>query len=204
MAIDSRTRIPTIYKVPADPIWQLQIEQYHQMLQTGILTDDDPVELLEGWLVTKMPKSPSHRLTTQLTREALASLAPAGYYVDDQEPLTTDESEPEPDVMVVRGHRRDYRDRHPGPQDVSLVVEVSDTTLQRDRTLKKLIYARGSIPVYWIINLLEQRLECYTAPSGPTEQPDYRQRHDYHPGEHIPVSLGEQVIGELTVADLLP
>jgi Uma2 family endonuclease len=129
---------------------------------------------------------------------------PAGYYVDDQEPLTTDESEPEPDVMIVRGHRRDYRDRHPGPRDIVLVIEVSDTTLQRDRTLKKRIYARASIPVYWIINLPEQQIECYTHPSGPTEQPDYQQRHDYHPTDHIPVSFGEQVIGELAVTDLLP
>src|SRR5947209_7884549 len=94
-------------------LWQLSVGQYHQMIQTGILTDDDPVELLEGWLVTKMPKNPPHRLTTQLTREALAPLLPAGYYVDDQEPMTTDESEPEPDVMIVRGTRRNYRDRYP-------------------------------------------------------------------------------------------
>jgi Uma2 family endonuclease len=174
------------------------------MIQTGILTDDDPVELLEGWLVTKMPKNPPHRLTTQLTREALSSLLPAGYYVDDQEPMTTDDSEPEPDVMIVRGLRRDYRDHHPGPQDIAVVIEVSDTTLQRDRTLKKQIYARGGIPVYWIINLPEQQIECYTYPSGPIEHPDYQQRHDYHSSEHIPLRIGEQIIGQLAVANLLP
>jgi Uma2 family endonuclease len=129
---------------------------------------------------------------------------PAGYYVDAQEPLTTDESEPEPDVMIVRGQRRDYRDRHPGPRDIAVVIEVSDTTLQRDRTLKKQIYARGGIPVYWIINLPEQQIECYTQPSGPAEHPDYQQRQDYHSTEHIPVPIGEQLIGELAVADLLP
>jgi Uma2 family endonuclease len=204
MAIDTRYRRPTTFKVPADPIWQLSIDQYHQMIQTGILTDDDPVELLEGWLVTKMPKNPPHRLTTQLTREAFTPLLPAGYYVDDQEPMTTDESEPEPDVMIVRGLRRDYRDRHPGPQDVALVVEVSDATLQRDRTLKKQIYARGGIPVYWIINLPERQIECYTHPSGPAEHPDYQQRRDYHPPENIPVRIGDQLIGQLAVAELLP
>ncbi|MCG8352937.1 MAG: Uma2 family endonuclease [Chloroflexales bacterium] len=204
MAIDTPARMPATFKVPVEPIWQLRIEQYHQMIRTGILTDDDPVELLEGWLVTKMPKNPSHRLTTQLTCEALSGLIPAGYYVDDQEPLTTDESEPEPDVMIVRGHRRDYRDRHPGPADIALVVEVSDTTLQRDRTLKKQIYARGGIPIYWMINLPEQQIECYTDPSGPAEQPDYQQRRDYPPAEHIPMYIGEQRIGELAVVDLLP
>ena len=203
MAIDTRTRAFTL-RIPADPIWPLRIEQYHQMIQAGILTDDDPVELLEGWLVTKMPKNPPHTLTTQLTRDALTALAPAGYYVDDQEPLTTGESEPEPDVMVVRGQRRDYRDHHPGPQDIALVIEVSDTTLQRDRTLKKQIYARGLIPVYWIINLSERQIEQYTQPSGPNEHPEYQQRQDYPMGTYIPVHLDDQSIGEIAVAELLP
>ena len=64
--------------LPADPIWQLSIGQYHQMIELGILTDDDPIELLEEWLVTKMPKNPPPRLTTQLTREVLTALLPAG------------------------------------------------------------------------------------------------------------------------------
>jgi Uma2 family endonuclease len=203
MAVDPQYRTHIMFKVPTDPIWQLSIGQYHQMIQTGILTDDDPVEFLEGWLVTKMPKNPPQRLTTQLTREALSPL-PAGYYVDDQEPITTEESEPEPDVMIVRGSRRDYRDRHPRPQDLALVVEVSDTTLQRDRTLKKQIYARGGIPIYWNINLPEQQIECYTHPSGPTEHPDYQARHDYHLTERLPLLIGDQVVGELIVSDLLP
>lgn len=204
MAVDTRYRTHTVFNVPTDPIWRLSVDQYHQMIALGILTDDDPVELLEGWLVTKMPKNPPHRLTTQLTREALTALLPSGYYVDDQEPMTTDESEPEPDVMIVRGRRRDYHDRHPGPQDVAVVIEVSDTTLQRDRTLKKDIYARGGIPVYWIINLPERRIECYTHPSGPAEHPDYQHRQDYQPTDQIPLHIGDQVVGALAVAELLP
>lgn len=204
MAVDTHVYPPSNGKIPVDSIWPLRVDQYHQMIRMGILTDDDPVELLQGWLVTKMPKNPPHRLATQLTHEALTPLVPAGYYVDDQEPLTTAESEPEPDVMVVRGHRRDYHDHHPGPQDVVLVIEVADTTLQRDRTLKKQIYARGRIPVYWIINLIEQQIECYTHPSDAAEFPDYQQRHDYHLCERIPVLIDDQRIGELAVAELLP
>jgi hypothetical protein len=71
------------------------------MIRAGILTDDDPVELLEGWLVPKMPKNPPHRITTRLTREALVGILPTGWYVDTQEPITTADSEPEPDVVVV-------------------------------------------------------------------------------------------------------
>lgn len=115
--------------VPDDTIWRLTVEQYHRMISAGILTDDDPVELLEGWLVFKMPKNPQHRLATQLTREALTRLIPAGWFVDTQEPITTYDSEPEPDVMIVRGQPRDYANRHPVPAEIALVVEVADATL---------------------------------------------------------------------------
>ncbi len=134
------------------------------MIRAGILTDDDPVELLDGWLVSKMPKNPPHCVVTRLIRQALERLVPAAWYVDTQEPLTTADSEPEPDVVVVRGETRQYLDRHPGPEDVGLVVEVADTTLQRDRTSKKRLYARAGIPVYWIVNLPESRCEVYSEP----------------------------------------
>jgi Uma2 family endonuclease len=111
------------------------------MIQAGILTEDDPVELLEGWLVTKMPKKATHTLTTQLTQEILAQIVPNGWFVNAQEPITLKDSEPEPDVAVVRGKRRNYQNRHPGPTDVALVIEVADATLQRDQIIKKRLYA---------------------------------------------------------------
>jgi len=206
MAIDTQlthrsNHAPTI---PTEPIWQLSVGQYHQMIDTGILTDDDPVELLEGWLVTKMSKKPPHRVTTQLIREAIAQLLPAGWFVDDQEPITTEESEPEPDVVVVRGQRRQYLDRHPSGQDVAVVVEVSDAMLQRDRTTKKRIYARASIVVYWVVNMPDQRVEVYTLPSGPAEHPDYRQRQDFQPSEMLPLMLDGAEVGRLLIQDVLP
>lgn len=100
-------------RIPDAPIWRLTVDQYHHMIQTGILTSDDPVELLEGWLVTKIPKTRRHSLVTQLTREALANAVPDGWFVDAQEPITTADSKPEPDVMIVRGKRRDYVEGHP-------------------------------------------------------------------------------------------
>lgn len=190
--------------VSTDVIWRFSVDQYHAMIRTGILTEDDPVELLEGWLVTKMPKNPPHSVVTQLTREALARILPSGWYVDAQEPITTADSEPEPDVVVVRGDRRQYLDRHPGPQDVALVVEVADSTLQRDRSLKKRLYAAAGIPVYWIINLLNGQIEVYTDPSGPGEQPDYRQQQNYGPADTVPVVIEDREVGLLAVRDLLP
>jgi Uma2 family endonuclease len=190
--------------VPTDLIWRLSVDQYHAMIREGILTDDDPVELLEGWLVSKMPKNPPHRIVTRLLRQALERLIPDAWYVDTQEPITTADSEPEPDVVVVRGETRQYLDRHPGPEDVALVIEVADTTLQRDRTFKKRLYARAGIPVYWIVNLPEQVCEVYTEPSGVVARPDYHQRQAYGMADAIPVVLEGVEIGRIAMREFLP
>jgi Uma2 family endonuclease len=189
---------------PDDLIWRLSVGQYHEMIRTGILTADDPVELLEGWLVYKMPKNPPHRISTRLAQQALEAVVPAGLYVDTQEPITLNDSEPEPDVMIVRGETRDYRNRHPGPEDVALIVEVADSTLERDRGVKRMIYARAGIAVYWIINVLERVLEVYYEPSGMTEDADYRQRRDYGLPDSVPVMIDGLEVGRVAVRDLLP
>src|SRR5438270_12445595 len=112
---------------------RMTVDQYHAMLP------DAPVELLEGVIVQKMPKNPPHRIATRVTHQALERIVPPGWYVDAQAPVTLAGSEPEPDVAVIRGNSRDYRDRHPGPSDVGLLVEVADTTIARDRVLKRRI-----------------------------------------------------------------
>ena len=190
--------------VPTEPIWRLTVPQYHEMIRTGILTDDDPVELLEGWLVTKMPKNRSHSLSTRLAREALEKIVPEGWYVDSQEPITTEDSEPEPDVTVVRGEPRDYADRHPDPEAVSLLVEVSDTSLARDRGPKKRLYAAARIPIYWIIHLAERQIEVYAEPSGPGEEPDYRSSHVYQASEEVPVVIDGRQIARIAAREMLP
>jgi Uma2 family endonuclease len=191
--------------VPSEPIWRLNVDQYHEMIRRGILTDDDPVELLDGWLVYKMPKNPPHRVATRSTRKALEQVVPAGWYVDSQEPITLGErSEPEPDGMVVRGESNQYLERHPGPEDVALIAEVADATLARDRGSKKRLYARANVPVYWIINLFDRQIEVYTDPTGLAEQPDYRQRQDYGPSDSVPVVIAGQEVGRIPVRDLLP
>lgn len=189
--------------VPIDVIWRFSVDQYHAMIQAGILTEDDPVELLEGWLITKMPKNPRHTLVTQLARDAIASLLPLGWYVNVQEPITTAESEPEPDVVVVRGERRQYHNHHPGPQDIALIIEVADSSLRRDRTLKKRIYAAAGISIYWIVNLFANQIEVYNDPSGPHEQPDYRQQQNYSLEDSIPLVIDGHEVSRLSVKDLL-
>lgn len=190
--------------VPTEPVWRLTVEQYHQMIRSGILSDDDAIELLSGWLIPKMPKNPQHRAATKLTRNALEAIAPDGWYVDSQEPITLDDSEPEPDIAIVRGDTRDYLDRHPGAGDLSLVVEVADSTLERDRTLKQRLYGRAGIPVYWIVNLVERQLEVYTQPVELPSGALYQQRQDYSLSDAVEVAIGDRTVGSLRVRDLFP
>ncbi len=190
--------------LPPEPIWRMSVDRYHEMIDAGILTEDDPVELLEGWLVEKMPKNPPHRRATRRLRRTLERILPPGWLLDVQEPITTLDSEPEPDGAVIRGDEDRYADHHPGPEDLALVVEVSAATLQRDRTLKLRIYARASVPVYWIVNLIDRQIEVYTDPTGPAEQPTYGQRRDYGPADDAPLVIDGREVGRVAVREVLP
>src|SRR5947207_164966 len=108
-----------------------------------------------------MAKNPPHSLATGLLRQALATLfaADSGFHVHSQDPVTLADSEPEPDGGVVCGRLRDYATRHPGPRDMPLVAEVSDSSLARARGWKKRIYAKDRVPVYCIVNLVERKIE---------------------------------------------
>jgi Uma2 family endonuclease len=204
MSVTAEPTAPADVEIPTERIYRLSVAQYHAMARHGILEEDAPVELLEGWLVQKMTKHPPHTLTTGLVRRALERVLPSGWHVKTQEPITTLESEPEPDASVVRGDLRDYGDRHPGPRDVALIVEVADTSLRQDRGPKKRIYARARIPVYWIANLVERQFEVYTAPAGPTQRPNFTEHQEYGPEGELPVVLDGKEVGRLLVRDLLP
>ncbi|MCU0543989.1 MAG: Uma2 family endonuclease [Oscillatoriaceae cyanobacterium Prado104] len=196
--------VESVAAIPNDLILRLSIEQYHATIQAGILADDDPVELLEGWLVFKIPKNPPHRVATRLVRIALENILPPGWYVDSQEPITLSNSEPEPDIVVVRGDTRQYLDRHPGAEDIAIIVEVSDRTLQRDRTIKKRIYARAGIPIYWIVNLAESQVEVYSQPLVGVDPPDYDRRLNYGRSALVPIIVEGVEIGAIDVNNLLP
>ena len=182
----------------------ISVAEYHEMIDDGLLTEDDPVELLEGSIVTKMTKNPGHCLASWRTRSSLEEVVPAGWYVTSQDPITLEDSEPEPDVSVIEGEAEYYRERHPHGRETALVVEVADTSLRGDQTVKKNIYARARIPVYWIVNLVDRQIEVYTEPSGPAEQPDFDQCEIYREGDEVSVVIRGQAVGKIAVKDLLP
>ena len=134
----------------------------------------------------------------------MEKVLPTGWFVRPQDVITLSASEPEPDVAVIRGAARQYFDRHPGPADLALVVEIADSGLQRDQVFKKSLYAQAGIPVYWIVNLVDRRVEVYTGPAGPPKHPDYRQRQDFGPADSVPLFVEQREVARLAVADLPP
>ncbi len=185
-------------------IRRFSVDEYHRMIETGILEEDDPVELLEGYLVLKMTRNPPHDGTIMLIESTLDTHIPVGWVTRTQSALTLSDSQPEPDVAVVRGDERSYLTRHPGPVDVGLLVEVADASLDRDRIDKARVYARAGIPIYWVVNLVDGCIEVFTGPSGATSIPDYAQRQDFAPGADIPFILGGTTVAAIPVSDLLP
>ena len=191
--------------VPPLPVRRFTVDEYHRMIQAGILGEDDDVELLEGWIVPKMSKNPPHdTMISIIMMDVLTPRLPGGWHCRGQSAATTADSEPEPDIAVVRGPKRDYLVRHPGPSDLAMVVEVADSSLPRDRLEKVRIYARAAVPVYWIINLVDGQVEVYTDPTGPDAGPVYRTRHDYRPGDMVPFVVDGRELGPIPVQELLP
>jgi len=190
--------------VPVTPVHRISVDEYHRMIQAGVFTENDNVELLEGWIVNKMGHNPPHDSTIDLAVGEIDAFLPADWFLRVQSAITTDDSEPEPDVAVVRGPRGRYLKSHPRPLDIGLLIEVSDTTLQGYRDDKEPLYARVRIPVYWIINLPESQVEVYTEPSGPCPDPGYRHKRIYGLQDAIPVMLESTEVGVVAVKNLFP
>ena len=187
----------------------LTVDQYHRMNEVGILPDGAPIELIDGVLVLKdrrdeggdpLTHGTRHALTIQRLRHLLEPLVAAhGWHLRTQLPVTLPpDSEPEPDLAVVRGTFDDYADRHPGPGDVAVVVEISFSSLTQDRRTKARLYADAGFPCYWIVNLRTPRIEAYEGPSGH----GYDRVTHHLPTEQLTFAIDGSPV-EVAVADIL-
>jgi len=161
---------------PVESTWQVPLttDQYHQMIETGILVEGEPIELLDGVLVRKdrsaagkdpMTVGGGHSFSVQALIDLNPKFGRFGCHIRVQQPLTIPNvDEPEPDGAIVKGTKRRYQGRHPGPAEVTCVIEVSDSSLGFDRTTKLRIYADAGIPQYVIINLVDHVVEVYSKP----------------------------------------
>lgn len=143
-------------------IWT--VSEFHQMTEAGLLDETDRVELIEGELVDRAPIGSRHAFWVDRIAEALGGGASAAYMVRVQNPVLLGErSEPRPDIALVK--RNNYADRHPGAEDILLLIEVSDTTLEYDRDVKLALYARHAITEVWLIDVNARELSVYCEPA---------------------------------------
>jgi hypothetical protein len=139
-----------------EEVYRFTVDQYESIVESGALREDDRVELLDGIVVWKMPKSPGHIASTRKCLREIALLNAPGWHSRKEEPVRIpDYDEPEPDLAVVRGAEDAFDSRLPGPQDVVLIVEIAFRSLKRDRTEKRESCGRAAIPTYWIVNLVD-------------------------------------------------
>ncbi len=184
----------------APEVYRLNVVEYERMAAAGIL-DNNRVELIDGYLVTKMTQKPPHVWAVENAHDQIGRRLPPGWSIREEKPVRIARfDEPEPDLAVVRGGRDDYRRRHPGPKDVALIVEAADTSLDRDRGPKRDAFARGRIPTYWIINLVDRQVEVHFDP----RRGDYRSIEVYRPGQDVPLTIDGVEVGRIAVNDLLP
>ncbi len=183
---------------------RFSVGEYQQLIDIGILTENDDLELLDGHLVNKMSKNPAHDGTLNKVEKRLLKVLPEAWDTRNQSVLSLKTSQPEPDLAIVLVDPDNYTTRHPTPDDLGFVIEIANSTLNTDREDKSPIYAAALIPIYWIINVLDRQIEVYTDPDLTTPLPSYRTRTDYLPGQEIPLILDGQTIAQIPVADLLP
>ena len=138
-------------------------QEYDLMIEAGVLTPEDRVELIDGEILAMTPQRSPHATAVLLVQDALRVAFGTGVHIRTQLPLALgQDSEPEPDAAVVAGAVRDYRDGH--PQSALLVIEVADSTLAFDRDVKGSLYARSGIPEYWLVNLVDACVEVHRDP----------------------------------------
>ena len=162
--------------------YKWSIDEYHQMIDSGLLSGKS-VELLNGEIVEMSPEREEHSYTNDDVAELLREKLRGKAKIRESHPITLDNSEPEPDIAVVRLPKTVYAQRHPYPQDIYWLIEVSNRTLNLDLREKSQTYARNGIPEYWIIDLVNNKLIVQTNPEGNS----YTQFTEYTKGEVSPL-----------------
>lgn len=162
------------------------IDDYHLMIKSGVLNNRS-VELIEGEIIEVSPESPLHRFTNDSIAEYLRELLHEKAKVFESHPITLNDSEPEPDIAIVCLPNTNYLTRHPYPQDIYWLIEISSTTLEDDLNRKKRIYASAGINEYWIVDLKNMDLVIFRESSGN----DYKTKATINNGAIAPLAFPE-------------
>ena len=148
------------------------VDEYRRMTETGILNPDERVELIDGQIISMSAKNPPHAATNLCAADYLRSLLAGLALIRIQDPIALSyNSEPEPDIAVVQIHPRLYQDFHPAPDNIFLLIEIADTTLETDRKRKAPAYAKAGITHYWILDVNTRQVYVFREPG----EANYRQ-----------------------------
>ena len=160
------------------------VGQYHQMIESGILTDRDRVELIKGEIIEMSPVGRRHAACVDRLTELFVLRLASKVIVRTQNPIRlSDDSEPQPDLALLRRRNDFYEMGHPQPEDIFLVIEVSDTTADFDREIKIPTYAQEGITEAWLVDLDAQVIEIYQQPTAAS----YQSKQQLHRGQTITV-----------------
>jgi Uma2 family endonuclease len=176
---------------------RFSVDDYERMVDTGILTENDRVELIRGEILDKMVIGNLHSACVKRLNKLLGALVGDRALVSVQDPIRLDDSEPEPDIALLRPSADFYAADKPVPADVFLLIEVSDSSLELDRTVKGPLYAENGIREYWIVNLEDDCVEIHRDP----EPGGYRDVRTLKRGERI--ELAELPGTTIAMADVL-
>ena len=189
---------------PKQGVRKFTVEEYHKLIEDGFFANDEKFELIEGWIVNKMSRNPPHDVAIFLAQSELSSRLPAEWVMRVQLAVTLSDSEPEPDLAIVRAPGRAYSTRHPNASEIAMVVESSSTSLEFDRSDKARIYAVAGVPVYWILNVVDGQVEVYTSPSEQGSNQGYRTQEIFEGDDQVQFVIDGRKIADIPVRDLLP
>ena len=145
----------------------LTVEEYHRMGDTGIISPDEEVELIEGQILEKPMKGTTHSAVNKYLEKLLENCLGDEVLVRVQDPIRLDNySEPEPDIAVVKPDDFYYASHHPTPPEIYLIVEIADTTLKRDTEFKAKVYAKAGINDYWVLDITNRQLYAFREPTA--------------------------------------
>jgi Uma2 family endonuclease len=191
-----------LWGIPPEPVRRITVDEYHQMIEAEVIGADDRCELIEGWLLPKMPHKPSHDFVVSRINRLFTMAMGDDWVIRIQSAFSLPDGEPEPDVVVCKGPDSLYAMRHPAAKDTPILIEVSDSTLTRDRGIKLQSYARAGIPEYWIVNLVERQIEIYSQPDSNNSR--YGEPRIVMPEEQVSVVLEGKTWLMLPARELLP
>lgn len=173
----------------------INVEEYSKMAEVGILRADDHVELIQGEIIKMSPIGSKHAAIVKKLASILNGLFKDSFVIGIQDPIILDDTnEPEPDISLLTYRSDFYVDSHPKAKDIVAIIEVAGSSLKYDQSVKIPLYAAFNIPLYWIIDIENNRIEVYQNPSGS----NYLDKSSYHGDQLIPL-----LEHELTVKDIL-